>query len=137
MPIALLAPGICLLGILAYGLALIFRFSVFRHEPGSLVLGGLTAQNYLRILDSLYLGAVWETLLICFWVTLGSVVIGYPIAYALIRHPRRWVRSTILALTVLPLILGIVVRSYAWTLVLGQRGFLNGALRALGAGARA
>lgn len=134
LDILLLAPGCAALGVLGYALLLIFGFSVYRYEPGALTRGGLTVENYVRIVDPLYLGAVWETLLICFWVTLWSAVLGYPLAYALIRHPRRWVRSTILALTVMPLFLGIVVRSYAWTLVLGRRGFLNVALHALGLG---
>jgi putative spermidine/putrescine transport system permease protein len=135
LDVLLLAPAAGTLGVLGYALALMFAFSVHRQDAGSLALGGLTLANYTRIVDPLYLGAVWETLQICFWVTLWSALLGYPLAYALIRDRRRWVRSTVLALTVMPLFLGIVVRSYAWTLVLGRQGFLNVVLGALGAGA--
>lgn len=124
LPAFLLAPALGLLALLGYALGLIFRFSLHRYEPGSLALGGLTGENYRRILDPLYLGSVWETLQICVWVTLWSTLLGYPVAYALVRHSRRWVRSAILGLTVLPFFLGIVVRSYAWTLVFGRQGFL-------------
>lgn len=134
LDLLLLAPAAGALAVLGYALALIFVFSAYRQEAGSLAVGGLTLANYARIADPLYLGAVWETLVICFWVTLWSAALGYPLAYALIRDPRRWVRSTVLALTVMPLFLGIIVRSYAWTLVLGRRGFLNVTLEWLGAG---
>lgn len=134
LDVVLLAPAAGALAVLGYALALIFVFSVYGQEPGSLALGGPTLAHYVRIADPLYLGAVGETLQICFWVTLWSAVLGYPLAYVLIRDPRRWVRSTVLALTVMPLFLGIIVRSYAWTLVLGRRGFLNVTLAALGVG---
>jgi putative spermidine/putrescine transport system permease protein len=133
LDLVLLAPAFLALAVLVWALGLMFRFSLFHYEAGSLSLGRITLENYARIFDALYLGSVWETLQITVWVTLWSTVLGYPLAYALVRHRRRWVRSAILALTVMPLFLGIVVRSYAWTLVLGQQGFLNTILRAFGA----
>jgi len=129
---ALLLPSIILIAIFFGGLLLLFQYSFRSYIPGSLEVGGSTFANYGRIIDSLYLGAVWETLLICFWVTSITLALGYPLAYVLIRHPSPLLRSTILVLTVLPFFLGIIVRSYAWMLVLGNRGFLNQILTSLG-----
>jgi len=128
----LLSPSMILVALFFWGLLLLFQYSFRSYIPGSLEVGGFTFANYERIVDRLYLGAVWETLVICFWVTAITLVLGYPLAYVLIRHPSPLLRSTILILTVLPFFLGIIVRSYAWMLVLGSRGFLNQVLTSLG-----
>jgi len=130
--ILFILPSIIFLGFLSWGLLLLFQYSLRSYIPGSLAVGGFTFANYERIIDPLYLGAVWETLLVCFWVTGTTLVLGYPLAYVLIRHPSPFIRSTILILTILPFFLGIIVRSYAWMLVLGNRGFLNQVLTYLG-----
>lgn len=128
----ILLPSGIMIALLCSGLLLLFQYSFSSYIPGSLEVGRFTVGNYERIIDPLYLGAVWETLLICFWVTTITLVLGYPLAYILIRHPSSLIRSTVLILTVLPFFLGVVVRSYAWMLVLGNRGFLNQVFFSLG-----
>jgi putative spermidine/putrescine transport system permease protein len=122
---AIFAPAVLLIAILCSGLLLLFQYSFASYIPGSLKVGPFTLANYARIIDPLYLGSVWETLVICFWVTALTLGLGYPLAYVLVRSSSSLVRSTILVLTILPFFLGVVVRSYAWMLVLGNRGFLN------------
>jgi putative spermidine/putrescine transport system permease protein len=122
---AIFLPAVFLVAILCSGLLLLFQYSFSSYIPGSLEVGGFTVSNYSRINDSLYLGSVWETLIICFWVTAVTLVLSYPLAYVVVRSPSPLVRSTILVLTILPFFLGVVVRSYAWMLVLGNNGFLN------------
>jgi len=123
---------VLLVAILCAGLFLLFQYSFTSYIPGSLRVGALTLANYQRIIDPLYLGAVWETMVICFWVTTVTLVLAYPLAYVLVRSSSSVVRSTILVLTILPFFLGVVVRSYAWMLMLGNRGFLNRLLISIG-----
>jgi putative spermidine/putrescine transport system permease protein len=59
-------------------------------------------------------------------------VVGYPLAYALVRSPSALIRSTILVIVVTPLFLGEVVRTYSWIVVLGNNGFVNSVLIGLG-----
>lgn len=128
----ILIPSVVLVALLCSGLLLLFQYSFAAYIPGSLKVGGFTTVNYVRIIDPLYLGAVWETLVICFWVTAITLALGYPLAYVLVRNPSSLVRSAILVLTILPFFLGVVVRSYAWMLVLGNKGFLNQLLISFG-----
>ena len=128
----ILFPGIGLVALLCSGLLLLFQYSFAAYIPGSLKVGGFSTANYIRIIDPLYLGAVWETLVICFWVTAVTLVLGYPLGYVLVRSPSSLARTAILVLTILPFFLGVVVRSYAWMLVLGNKGFLNQLFISLG-----
>ena len=55
---------------------------------------------------------------------------GYPIALALLRVPKRW-KAVALVVLMTPLYTGEIVRIYAWRLMLGTNGLVNGALMAL------
>ena len=55
-------------------------------------------------------------------------MLGYPLAYALVRSSNVAVKSFILIVTVTPLFLGEVVRTYSWIVVLGNNGFVNSLL---------
>ena len=57
---------------------------------------------------------------------------SYPLAYALVRTRTTWIKSTILIIAITPLFLGEVVRTYSWIIVLGNSGFLNSLLLAMG-----
>ena len=65
-------------------------------------------------------------------VTLLSVSIGYPLAYALWRINRpglqRWLGLAIFS----PILVSVVVRSYGWTVLLADQGPMNYLLMKLG-----
>ena len=64
-------------------------------------------------------------------VTAGlTALAGYPIALSLLRVPARW-KSVALVVLMTPLYTGEIVRIYAWRLVLGTDGLVNGILLAL------
>ena len=56
--------------------------------------------------------------------------IGYPVAYALARAPRRW-QGALVLLVVLPFWTSFLIRVYAWVNILQHDGLLNQALIAL------
>lgn len=64
-------------------------------------------------------------------VTFICLLIGYPAAYAIAAAPTRW-RSYLMICVILPYLTSILVRTYAWLVILGDRGFLNDALLFLG-----
>jgi putrescine transport system permease protein len=74
--------------------------------------------------------ALVKSLGIAAFTTLVVLAAGYPIAYTLARLPRRW-RKLVLALTMLPLGVSLLVRTYAWMAVLQGGGPLDRLLMAL------
>ncbi|WP_135506169.1 ABC transporter permease [Roseovarius aestuariivivens] len=114
-------------GITASFLAIV-QYSLRAHVPGSLDPGGFTLENFTTLLKAVYGQAFLNTVLLCFWTTVFTLLIGYPLAYAMIRAKSLALRSAILLISLTPLFLGEIVRTYSWMIVLGNRGFLNASL---------
>src|ERR1700760_4518765 len=64
----------------------------------------------------------------CGLTAIVTLLVGYPLAYALVHIERPLVKSAMLVIIVTPLFLGEVVRTYSWIVVLGNNGFLNSML---------
>jgi len=126
MPSSLTAFG------LVIALGTILQYSIRSYVPGSMEVGGFTFDNFLELLKPLYGWAFLETVLLSFYTALFTLLLGYPLAYAMIRAKRGWCRSLILIVSITPLFLGEIVRTYSWIIVLGSTGFLNSVLMALG-----
>lgn len=81
--------------------------------------------------DALY----WKAYLSSLWIALVStfmtLLIGYPIAYAMARASDAW-RPTLLMLVILPFWTSFLIRVYAWIGILANEGFLNQFLLWLG-----
>jgi putrescine transport system permease protein len=82
----------------------------------------------LLFTDDLYLAAWLSSLRIAAASTLATLVLGYPMAYAIARAtPQR--RSLLLMLVVLPFWTSFLIRVYAWMGLLAENGSLNQFLR--------
>jgi len=93
---------------------------------------GLTLQNYIDIFSNASVAKVFlNTFRIALYVTLFTAVLGYILAYAMARS-RGWVATFMLGAVVLPLWISDLVRTFAWTIVLGRRGPLNELLLDIG-----
>ena len=64
-------------------------------------------------------------------VTLLSALLGYPLAYLLALMPRKIAAICLLAV-ILPFWTSILVRTYAWMVLLARRGIVNQTLQDLG-----
>lgn len=95
-------------------------------------LSGLDLENY-RILaeDGLYLSAYLSSVRLALLSTLLCVLIGFPLAYAIARAPRRW-RPALVVAVALPFWTSFLIRVYAWMAILRPEGVLDAALMALG-----
>ena len=92
---------------------------------------GLSLDNYVLLgSDPLYLLSYLKSVEIAAFATLLLLVIGYPIAYAIARTPRRW-QAVLVLLTVLPFWTSLLIRIYAWMNILQRDGPLNEVLMAL------
>ena len=128
----LVSPAAFLALFISVSLLAVFQFSFRAFVPGSLDVGGLTLDNFRGMGKSIYADAFWNTLRLSAETTVFSLLVAYPLAYALVRTRNRMLKSFILVVSIAPLFLGEIVRTYSWIAVLGSNGFINGALRGLG-----
>src|SRR5260221_13015176 len=128
----LVAPAVlCALGF-AVALAVVMQYRLRAYVPGSMEPGGFTLANFTALLRPLYARVFLDTVWICFLTALFTLIVGYPLAYALVHARNVTLKSAILVITVTPLFLGEVVRTYSWIVVLGNNGFINSMLLKLG-----
>jgi putative spermidine/putrescine transport system permease protein len=123
--------ALCAFGFLA-AMAAVLQYSVRAFVPGSLEPGGFTLENFADLLKPLYARVFVDTVWICFLTAVFTLLIGYPLAYALVHVRNRFAKSFILITVITPLFLGEVVRTYSWIIVLGNNGFINSILLKLG-----
>ncbi len=88
--------------------------------------------NYLWLgEDPLYIKAYLSSLKIALISTFLALLVGYPIAYGMMRAPRQW-RFALLMAVILPFWTSFLIRVYAWIGILKKEGLLNLALMQLG-----
>ncbi len=70
---------------------------------------------------------LWRTCEVALITTAISAFVGFVTAYVVSRAPGR-IRSVLIIAAVFPLLTGVVVRSFAWLVILGRNGIVNEAL---------
>jgi len=121
----LLLPALLLLALLfAYPLLGIVNRSVYK--------AGYTLDFYRQIFRvPVYLQVLGATFKVSALVTIVCLALGYPLAYMLAtRRPRT--AQLLMIIVVLPFFTSIIVRTYAWMVLLGRNGIVNQYLIALG-----
>jgi putative spermidine/putrescine transport system permease protein len=129
---ALLLPSIVIAAVFLSALAEILQYSFREFIPGSLDVGGFTWANFARINRPIYFYAIVDTFWIALLTSLFTLVMSYPLAYALVRTERNWLRTLLIIAAITPLFTGEIVRTYAWMLLLGTEGMINTLLKSLG-----
>lgn len=85
----------------------------------------LDFENFIWLLeDNIYWLSYLSSLKIAIVSTFFTLLIGYPIAYALARSPEKW-RGILVLLIILPFWTSFLIRVYAWIGILKTEGFLN------------
>ncbi len=93
---------------------------------------GFTLVHFREVFEaSAYLKVLGSTLRIALITASVCVLVGYPLAYWLRRLSPRW-QMVALTMRVIPFWISILVRNYAWIVVLGNAGIVNRSLIALG-----
>ncbi|UCX05617.1 ABC transporter permease subunit [Shewanella glacialimarina] len=88
--------------------------------------------NYLLLLqDSMYYVAYLTSLKMALIATLGCLLLGFPMAYAIARAPTRF-QPVLLLLVMLPSWTSFLIRIYAWMGILSNTGLVNNFLIWLG-----
>jgi putrescine transport system permease protein len=92
----------------------------------------LSGDSYHRLVsDDLYVVAYLNAIKFAGISTVFCLLLGYPLAYGIVRAPRRF-RSLLLLLVILPFWTSFLIRVYAWIGLLKENGLINNALLALG-----
>jgi len=85
----------------------------------------LHLNNYIRLFtDSLYISAYLSSIKIAAISTVITLLIGYPMAYAIARAPDQW-RNIFLMLVILPFWTSFLLRVYALTGFMRGNGVIN------------
>jgi putative spermidine/putrescine transport system permease protein len=110
-------------------LLLMSFFTTAKAKPYEAV---LTLENYAGALgDSFQWRVLWRTLKLGLLTTLFTLLLGYPLAYNLARATSR-VKGVLLVLLLSPLLVGVVIRSFGWMVLLADTGLINSVLKYTG-----
>ena len=109
-------PALLLLGVF-------FLFPVIRMLGFSIETGNL--DWYAKALgEGLYLRVFWNTFEIAVFVTLFCLLLGYPLAFLIATTTPFWATMGFI-FVLLPLWTSVLVRTYAWMVLLGRNGVFN------------
>lgn len=87
--------------------------------------GQFTLEHYQKMVEyKSYYRVFLNTFKVSILTTLICIVIGYPMAYFLAQLPARWAGFFMLAV-LLPFWTSLLVRTYAWLVLLQRKGILN------------
>ncbi|WP_454651221.1 ABC transporter permease [Bradyrhizobium liaoningense] len=89
-------------------------------------------ENYARLINNeAYLYVFVDTFRLAISVTVLAALLGYPTAYLISQVTGR-AATILLAFVLLPFWISVVVRAYAWLILLQRKGVINGVLLKLG-----
>ncbi|MCQ6561287.1 ABC transporter permease [Paenibacillus mendelii] len=129
----LLTPSLLFMGIfliLPFLLLLILSF----HDVDKYMntLSTFSLSQYIEVFTSpFYLGTIRSTLWVALLTTVICIVLAYPAAYLLVRSPNQGTRTMFYILLVSPLLTSVVIRTFAWIVILAQNGLVNEVLMKL------
>lgn len=109
-----------------------FFYPVLKLLAGSFFQPDFTLANYERLIEEpLYLRVLLRTLWIATAVTGLAFLLGYPVALLMSRL-NGWAAGLVTACVLVPLWTSVLVRSYAWIILLQRTGIVNSTLIDLG-----
>jgi putative spermidine/putrescine transport system permease protein len=120
----LIVPKATLVGLFLFAIGTVVVGSV-RDNDGNITLalyGDLLQSNTIQILT-------WRTVTVAGLTTIICAIMGYPLATFIANSKRR---NLLLVLIISPWLTSVIVRTFGWIVILGNRGLLNNTLRSLG-----
>ena len=87
--------------------------------------GSFSLENYQRMIESKSYARIFRTTFqVSFLTTAICILIGYPLAYLMAQLPQR-LANLCLITVLLPFWTSLLVRTYAWLVLLQKRGLVN------------
>lgn len=113
------SPALVLITLLLFlPVAGLFWLSLFNAE------GQLSADNYTRLLEPIYVKTFITTFKVSGLVTVFCILAGYPLAYFIAQTSKR-TASILMMFVLLPFWTSLLVRTYAWLVLLQRKGIIN------------
>lgn len=113
-------------------LGVLFAYS-FGATNGIDVSFGFSLDNYAKVVTSpLFRDLIWRSLWVGSCVGIFSIVLAFPLAYAITLGPLQRAGTFILLLVIVSLFTAYIVRIYAWRTLLGKQGAVGQLLAAAG-----
>ena len=130
----ILLPPMLWFGVVYVGsLLTLLSQSVFTFDEMAMsVTSDLTTDNFVSLLTPANYDIVLRTLGMAIAVTLGCVLIGFPMAYYMAHHAGPREKGIFFVGVMLPMWASYIVKAYAWTVLLAQGGVIYAVLTQLG-----
>jgi len=129
----LLPPCLLLTALFLLPLALMVTYSFWTLNDAYQIEATWSLEQYTRIFaDPFYLGVLLRSAWLALLTTVASLLIAFPLAYYLVRMSSPSIRVLLLVALIVPGWVSVLIRTYAWNMVIGEAGLLNYLL--LGAG---
>ena len=109
-------------------LILIVFFSFTQQVDGRYV---FTTANFEKFFNPMYFKVIRRSLVLALISTVLCLIVGYPTAY-IISKAKPSKRGILLLLCILPMWMNFLLRTYAWSAILGRNGFINTLLKLVG-----
>jgi ABC-type spermidine/putrescine transport system permease subunit I len=122
----LIIPAAYILLLLGISLASLLKLSVIDS-------GGFTLEYMTRFFsERVYMDVLLITFKVTLYVTLLSLVLGYPVAYALVKMESDQWRNAIFGIILVSFWISLLVRTFTWMVLLRSNGLVNNLLISLG-----
>ena len=135
--VLLLAPAVLFfLVVFVVPVGLMIRYSFYQQTQTGDLTASATLANYVRLASvDLYRTVVMTTVRVSLWTTAIAMLLAYPLALVMVRG-HRMVGRALTVIVLAPLLINVVVRTYAWRVILanGENGVLNWTLAHFGLG---
>ncbi|WP_296483475.1 ABC transporter permease [Rhodoferax sp.] len=130
----MLTPPLLWFGVVYVGSLLsLLGQSVFTFDDMTMsVVAELTTDNFRNLLVPANLDIVLRTLAMAMAVTLGTVLIGFPMAYYMAHYATPAEKGFFFVGVMLPMWASYIVKAYAWTVLLAKGGVMYWTLERLG-----
>jgi spermidine/putrescine transport system permease protein len=112
-------------------LVMVLLVSLGKRGPMGGVVYDWNLDNYIRFIDRIYFKIFLRSVWIATANTALCLLFGYPFAYFIARRAKRW-RNVLLLLVMVPFWTNFLVRTYAWMVILRDKGLINSLLTMAG-----
>jgi spermidine/putrescine transport system permease protein len=112
-------------------LLLIFVYAFLSRSADGEMQFAFTLENFGRVFNPLFLHIFIRSVRLAALTTVISLLIGYPSAWAISRM-KGHKQLVFLMLIIIPSWMNLLIKNYAWIVILRREGFINTVLKALG-----
>lgn len=109
-------------------LFLIIFFAFTNSENGQYT---FTLQNFKELMQPMYFRIFYRSIKLAVISTVLCLIIGYPTAY-IITKTKVSRQNTLLMLVIVPMWMNFLLRTYAWSAILGRNGIINTIITTIG-----